>query len=1058
MLARLGMNLKQVLAVRKCLLVVLLLLVSFVGGVWAWLSAGPRDVSRINPYIESALQAGQSDIRVRIGSTILQWENPLRAATLQVHNIQLIGADDDVIQRIPELTLTLNLGQALLGHVVPHDIILSNPILTLVERRNGEWVWVSEDGKGILLMPLVATLLAADAPQASGLPFGRLSIEKAAITLYHEASDTTYTLAKTDAILQRTDHQHSELTYSTDLQIDQDVLHLAGHGQFDSLAQKGAVQLDLTEANPMHLCGMILTCADLPALDLPLSGSLIAQIAQDHSDTSGEPSPAIEALAFKLKGEFGSFSFAPHFPDAIPITSLTLQGSVSDHLRTLKLDTLTAEIGQKTPINIKAEITKVDDAFRIKFDGTAQNMPVNDLEKYWPATLAPESRLWATSAIRSGLATHAHATVNIEPEDFALPALPDDFLSADVTVKDTIVEYIKGFPKAHHINGTAHFTGTTMTATASQGQMLKATHIRDAKITFTDLNHPNVPIKMDVELDGPVTDVIAFLQPSRFDFVKPLPIDTSQAIGDAQGRIKLAFNSFSNETASDKVDWNKVQYDISAKLTGLGGILYDNRYALEQASGTFEADDNHLEASLDGLVNGSSMQLGYLEGTGQLPQYHLKGPVSEAMLIQQGLGDKLPVKGTIGVDAKIENTAAGKAITATLDLGQASLLLPKLGFQKTIGTPASLALSPAGSTDATRFSYQSSDLNVAGIAWIDRLSNSLSGVEIPSLKFGGQDLALRYHADPKGDIIDLKGPRADISTFMDHDKKSGHSISSMPPVRLTLDVDTLTLGENRVLRNAKGHLTCTPDRCESANLSAAFADKGSMKLVIDHQGGVRHFSLLSDNAGNMLRAFDAVDKMYDGAFDLTGAYDDHSTGNPLSGRLIIKDFRLKDAPVLGRILNLSSLTGLFESLGGQGISFDKLASDLVFARDIATIKNAKASGASLGISMDGTINLATSDIAVEGSFAPAHVLNSIISKIPIIGVALAGGEGESVFAFTYGVKGHYNDPSVSVNPLSVLTPGFTRKVFDIFDKPAPKDVPKKVEAPNIQKENSSKTP
>jgi hypothetical protein len=36
----------------------------------------------------------------------------------------------------------------------------------------------------------------------------------------------------------------------------------------------------------------------------------------------------------------------------------------------------------------------------------------------------------------------------------------------------------------------------------------------------------------------------------------------------------------------------------------------------------------------------------------------------------------------------------------------------------------------------------------------------------------------------------------------------------------------------------------------------------------------------------------------------------------------------------------------------------------------------------------------------------------------------------------YGVKGPFDDPSVWVNPLSAVTPGFLRGLFGVFDGPS----------------------
>jgi hypothetical protein len=66
-----------------------------------------------------------------------------------------------------------------------------------------------------------------------------------------------------------------------------------------------------------------------------------------------------------------------------------------------------------------------------------------------------------------------------------------------------------------------------------------------------------------------------------------------------------------------------------------------------------------------------------------------------------------------------------------------------------------------------------------------------------------------------------------------------------------------------------------------------------------------------------------------------------------------------------------------------------------------------------------------------GTAVPAYALNSLVSKIPIIGRLLTGRRGEGLLGLGYRVTGRGDDPSVFVNPLSVLTPGIFRRIFEV---------------------------
>jgi hypothetical protein len=64
-----------------------------------------------------------------------------------------------------------------------------------------------------------------------------------------------------------------------------------------------------------------------------------------------------------------------------------------------------------------------------------------------------------------------------------------------------------------------------------------------------------------------------------------------------------------------------------------------------------------------------------------------------------------------------------------------------------------------------------------------------------------------------------------------------------------------------------------------------------------------------------------------------------------------------------------------------------------------------------------------------GVISPAYALTGLVDSIPLIGDILTGGKGEGIFAMTFKVTGSLDDPNISVNPLSLLAPGFLRNVF-----------------------------
>jgi len=94
-----------------------------------------------------------------------------------------------------------------------------------------------------------------------------------------------------------------------------------------------------------------------------------------------------------------------------------------------------------------------------------------------------------------------------------------------------------------------------------------------------------------------------------------------------------------------------------------------------------------------------------------------------------------------------------------------------------------------------------------------------------------------------------------------------------------------------------------------------------------------------------------------------------------------------------------------------------------------TIKQGRAYGGAVGINASGMVDLGGNMLDLEGTLVPAYMLNSIIGKIPLIGNFLVGGEGQGLFAVQFHASGAFDDPKVSVNPLSALAPGALRNLF-----------------------------
>jgi len=165
--------------------------------------------------------------------------------------------------------------------------------------------------------------------------------------------------------------------------------------------------------------------------------------------------------------------------------------------------------------------------------------------------------------------------------------------------------------------------------------------------------------------------------------------------------------------------------------------------------------------------------------------------------------------------------------------------------------------------------------------------------------------------------------------------------------------------------------------------------------------------------------------LYNSAIDDTGSV----------SKLTIENFKVLKAPAFATLLTLADLRGFADLLSGEGMSFDYLEINLKDDLKTTTIKEILALGKSVSLQMDGYVEKKTGLISLRGTLVPAKMLNSLISKIPIVGRILVGSKvGEGVFGVSFKIKGLPGDIKTSINPVKTLTPRFITRVLGKMKK------------------------
>ncbi|MGA0713168.1 MAG: hypothetical protein ACO3OA_01300 [Pelagibacteraceae bacterium] len=152
-------------------------------------------------------------------------------------------------------------------------------------------------------------------------------------------------------------------------------------------------------------------------------------------------------------------------------------------------------------------------------------------------------------------------------------------------------------------------------------------------------------------------------------------------------------------------------------------------------------------------------------------------------------------------------------------------------------------------------------------------------------------------------------------------------------------------------------------------------------------------------------------------------------------KITIENFKVVKAPAFATLLTLADLGGIADLLSGEGMSFDILEISLNENKDVTKIEEILALGSSISVIMDGYTEKKTGLISLSGTLVPAKTLNSLVSKIPVVGNILVGDKiGEGVFGVSFKMKGLPGDVKTTVNPVKTLTPRFITRALEKMKK------------------------
>ena len=249
---------------------------------------------------------------------------------------------------------------------------------------------------------------------------------------------------------------------------------------------------------------------------------------------------------------------------------------------------------------------------------------------------------------------------------------------------------------------------------------------------------------------------------------------------------------------------------------------------------------------------------------------------------------------------------------------------------------------------------------------------------------------------------------------------------------ITIKLDNLINTSKVPLKNFNLIGRINKGKFEKVSAKSEFSKNEYLDIsLVKDDNDNKTLEIYSDIPQALLSNYKFIEGIKGGKLLYSLVFDDEES----SSKITVENFKVVKAPAFAKLLTLADLGGIADLLSGEGMSFDILEINMNSDKNVSTVEEILALGPSLSVLMEGYIEKKSGLVSLSGTLVPAKTLNSLISKIPVVGDILVGDKiGEGVFGFSFKMKGLPGKIKTSVNPVKSLTPRFITRAIKKMKK------------------------
>lgn len=695
--------------------------------------------------------------------------------------------------------------------------------------------------------------------------------------------------------------------------------------------------------------------------------------------------------------------------------------------------------GPETHIDLSG-VLSWSEGVRVMLKMGVEDTQIRALARLWPTHVAPYVRTWFVDHVPVGVVRRAQYAADFDGA--ALEAMryeqapPDRSLFAEGDIAGAAVtDILPGMAPLTGINGRLRITGQTASFVATSGVMEtgpgRRLALSSGRFHVADSALRPTPAVVEVNVGGDVESVADLLSLPAIAQKASIPVEPGALKGSIEGRLRVDF-----EIGPDARD-AATTFAIDATTSNLTVDKLIGKEKLEGAALHVSADQTGLRVSGTGRLLGAPATLDVRRGAGDKGAAHAQVVFSFDDAARQRAGYAVagvsgPILATIRTPIPVEDVDT----QFELDLTRTNFDNPLPGLVKPPGKPAKASFTLTRHGEAMtleQFVFEAGPTQAQGVIEFGR-EGAFRAARLAQARLSPGD-DMRVDVQRSGDAVKIvaRGANFDARPFMQGLLRADRGKGGVDNIDLDFRSPIVTGHGKQILSNVELKLDRRGGKLRAVALTGFFGREPLTVAMARGQDAQSQLEIATNDGGSLLAFLDLYRKMDSGALTATVQLGQDRA----DGALRIRDFFVRGEPTVRQLMAQS---GTARADGHGNYRFDpdlvrvgRLESDFSWTGGQLAVREGVLSGPEIGLTFDGYIDFQRQRLDLVGSYVPAYALNSLLSNIPVVGVVLAGGQHEGIFALSYRLSGALSSPSINVNPLSAIAPGLMRKIMGVID-------------------------